>query len=718
MIMRLTLLFLLISSTCFGQLTAHQSALFYRSISTIRPPLTFEATTTVIDTLKTQAQGGINQLVGPRLLWENGKTHYVYQDADVTTGARKFILTYDERYGIGRPAVFGVTTIDNHHIPALIRHNNKLYVTAEIEHNDQPIRIWAAPANDELRFIRSATTIGDGPSPQHNTYPNTYIKNGIFSVLSQGNSGGNDALLNKNSSGDFEGTWSSDIKISDRAVTPFVEDAHYVGTPFNSESLSNEFVFSISGRTNDATGFWFNKYLVRAEVTAGGQTFRDWDRSFSTTSTITAGEMATHFQYYTTGDDALQGYVPVSAIDQVGNFYDITGDGAGGYDFIYFLNGQASPTVKTLTLPDSPTILDNADIGGDPQNGGCLFLLAISPNEIYAFMRIDVSGTARCIRYKTVDLGDNWTEEGDVFSDVTENIYRFTIPYNAFNIPDNRNFICIATGLTGSTEENQNIYIKRCAWGEIQDSETENYYDNYTAYTESEYDALMLRSYYIEAGKISNTGTTLTGLTDQSPSAQNATVSGSPVIDDATTPTFGTLDGVNDRYNIPITGLTTLTEGTIIVVAKAATGADRVFLSITRTTFSTPALYYGQSDTDRTNYIDQSFADVEGSTAVTNDWHIFVFTHQDISAGVRHWLDGELQFRTVVTPAVNEGRFTNSITNENVITVGAALRNTNTFYAFDFKHAAIGPALTQEQTARAIKYLANKYSITLTDHFN
>lgn len=683
-----------------------QSALFYKSDFAQRN-LVFESTTTTIANTKAQVQGSINAVITPQLIWENGRSHFVYSDIS-TTGGRKFILTYDERYGLGRSIGFGGTNSDGHHRPAIIKHNSKLYIVSEAEHGILPMNIWASDVNDEAMYMDlSASTIGTTA-----TYPNLHQKNGIFTVLNQTNDV--HASFSKNTSGNYEGTWTVEEEISTRQVD---EDENYVCSPSNLDALPNEVVFVICGRNDDtAVPTWFNKYIIRAEVTSGGITYYNWAKTFSTTSIISAANMTAQYRYYTTGGDTNQGYIPVLALDKLGNFYDISGDGAGGYDFVYMINGQTTPTEKAISLPGSPTILNRAAVGGEGQAGGCVYLMAESPREIYAFFRISEGGFGKIYMYRTTDLGDTWTFIQDIFDDISAHFEGIIIPNNTAQIPGNRNFIIVGTKVESP---NATLYIKRAAWGQIQTDDTQGFYDNATAYTASEYDALMLRSYYVEAGKVTNTGTVLNTCIDQSPSAQDATSTGSPVMDSSTTPTYLTFDGVNDALTVPTTGITnTLSEGTIIIVAKPTSGASNNFLTLSRNSAS-PFIGFGKSAGNLTRYIDDNTIVVEGSTTVSSAFHIFVFMLQNGRCGVLHFLDGELQWRTETTPQTTEGRFTTVHATMDRIQIGRLFRNTTNWYAFDFKHCAImGTPMNTDQLQRSMKYLSNKYSITLTDHYS
>lgn len=697
--MRLTILFLFLSSVCFGQLGPAQSGLFYNTGIEQKPLLVFEDNTS---TYSVKADEISTRAVAPRLLWKNGQTHYVYVDPATQSG-RVYILTYDDSYGIGRPIGYGrVVAADGHHRPAIISYSDTLMIVAEHSHNTSPLRLFKGQVGDAMIFDKQAGLFGTAP-----TYVGLSVKNGIFTILNQTN----DVLAayNKNTTGVFGGTWSNEINIGVRQTD---EDELYTFMPANNDQLPNEVVWVLMGNNDDTSPQTaFNRYVFKTEITAAGDvTLYNWDKSFSRPDGSISASNMLNYRYYTTGSDVINSFVPTPALDLQGNFYDVAGDGSGGYRFLYFVTGQSSVTDKALTLPGSPTLVER-----NANQGACMSVLAISPKEIYTFWSVDEGGFDHVYMYRTTDLGDTWTFVDDVFDDISADINFITIPHNALHIPNNRNFIVVGLGTGDPTPP---LYIKRAAFGEIQTNDTQNLYDNYTAYTESEYDALMLRSYYIEAGKITNTGTTLNSCIDQSPSAQDATSVGSPVIDNATTPTFLAFDGTNDRLDIPTTGLLALEQGTVIMVVKSTQNTGAFFTTFSRNGSSTPFMSLGNTTGNLTRWQDQN-GQVAGSTTLSDQFHIIAWTFQNGNCAVLHFLDGELQFRTEVTPHTGEGQFTQAYSTMDRVSIGGAVRNSNFFYDFDFKHFAMtSTPMTQEQLAKAFKYLANKYSITLTDHYD
>jgi hypothetical protein len=708
----LKILILLLLSLAFkgeAQYYRNPGLLFAKSAT--QNELTFGGVTT-FSIAESFMQAGNNQLVGPVMRYENGKTHLVYQDA--TTG-RKFILTYDALYGLSRPVGFGLIpggTVDTHHRPAIFAEGSRLYVPVEKQHNIDPVSIYKTRNdNDELIFELSGTTIGTAP-----TYPMPTKRNSIyvnFGQISDVNAG-----YNKNTGASFDAnSWASGGLISTRLAD---EDEHYMAFINNHYVVSDKAVIVISGRNDDETpAKHFRRYLLKMTPTAGGQTIYNWSESFNKTSAPSAAEMTANFEYFDTGSESDQAYIPVTSLDESGNIYDVGADG-GAYKFIYIPSGSSSVTNKTITLPGTPTLRDGASVSGNNQLGACAAIMPINSSLVYAFFRVTDTGFARIKMYKTVDLGDNWTEEETLFTGIDADIESVIIPSNYLEIEDNKTFVVIGTG--APTSDRAVMYVQKVAFGSL--STTADAYASTTAYTESEYDALMARSYYVEAGKITNTGTTLNTIVDQGTQAQNITTVGSPVLDNGTTPTYVTLDGVNDRLPIPIAGLDNESEGTIFAVVRIPTGATSVNI-LTASNSGSAADFWGvgKSTTDVTRYTRASpiDLDIRGKETITNAFHIFAFTFQNGSgASVLHWYDGKLQLRdgVVETQLALEGNMFSYPATLTHISVGALIRTTSAFYNEDFKHLAISTEpLSNEQMRKAFKYLATKYGITITDHY-
>lgn len=692
------------------------------------------STITFLGNSETLGSHGYPHTVTPRMVWHNGKTYFAYVHkaetdvADATdTGGRLTLITYDENYGLSRPV--GIlnrqSDYDTHHAPTWYIDNatGQLRIVMESHHNIDPLMIVKnRTIGDDLIWQVTANTIGTNSGGSgYPTYPNIYNENGVFTLISQVDN--TDAGFNKNITGDFEGAWSNDAKITTRDAD---EPYHYVTGVFNGhKSVGNRVVFTVSARSNDVTPNWFRKYLIKAEVLAGGITYYDFDESFSKTSRLTVSEQNTNFKYYNTAGSTSQGYTPQPSLDDDGNFYDFSGNGLGGYVFAYWLNGASSPVTKTITLPGSPTLLDGNDGGatGNGQNSPCVLILPYSTADVRIFVR-HVSGLYRkCIEYKTTDLGTTWTLVGDPFSDINDDIHSIVVPYNVFDIPTNRNFVIV--GRADNNPTWSNLYFKKAARGTIQSETGGNPYTAVTAYTASEYDALQVRSYYIETGKITSTGTTCNSLIDQSPSALNVNSSGSPVLNSSVTPAYVTLDGTNDYFSLPITGLTALTEGTIIAVVRFPSGAagNGSFLNASKNTVTNHFRQWIWNADDVVRF-NQSYGgntvDVKGKTTLSrSDFYIIAFVHQNGGCGVMKWVNGELQLDNYVSKHKFEGKFfadfSGTMTN---LEVGRLVRTTTGFHNFELSHIAISSTpFNWTQLSKSFKYLSNKYGIALNTFY-
>lgn len=723
---KLLILFSLIANVAFGQLSAYQSGLFYGRQG--RLPIDL-GDVVAFPLAEARAQGAINMLVSPTLLYDSGKTHLVYQNPE---DCSMNIFTYDDRYGASRPIRYRRLYItgecDSHHRPTIISENDTLYITTEVQHNEEPLVVFQARhPNDELVFevTNPVTEIGSGPSPDYPAYPTLYKNfDGIFVNFAQVND--IDAAYNRNSVGHYLGTanWSSNIQMMTRAAA---EDEIYQAAIMNKKKSADNYIsFVPVGRNDDLQpARWFRKYLVKIDVTPSGQTYSNWDGSFTKTSQLTATEALNNFAYYNLTDSA-QGYIPTPSMDDLGNFYDITGTGAAGgntYEFVYWPVGAASPTIKSISLPGSPDLQTYWEAGGsvaNGQNGANVMTLAVSQTEVYAFFRILVGGFNKIYQYVTHDLGDTWEEIGDTLPGVNSHIGSMLIPYNFGDIPNNHNFVIAFIEVKNDTRAG--IWLRKAAFGTVQ-SDDGNPYDDVTAYTESEYDALMARSYYIETGKVSLTGTTCNTIIDQSASAQDVTTVGSPVVDNGTTPTYLQFDGTNDRGPIPITGLTTASEGMVIIVAKGVDATNTNFVTSSNNTTTTDFLLFGKNAADRTKFIDSNVADIQGQTDVTDDYHIFVYLFQNGDgvgqSDVLQFLDGALQQRVVNTGNAVEGGFFDTMgAGLTHISIGALVRTTTAFSNCRIKHVAISTEpFSYEQLRKSIKYLGTKYGITLVSGY-
>lgn len=622
----------------------------------------------------------------PQLL-NNGFETYLIASRALAGSEKLSLLPHDSRYGFFPPFAVGNRLAGgaddpNHHIPTIWIEGSRLYAMREIEHNADPIGIHRTKNdNDFVLWEPSATTIGSTP-----TYPNIYkLNNGVKVLVQQ--SGDINAGFNYNLNGTVDSAWSGNNVIVNAAANQY-----YVAGILNSH-LRQDFAIAIVSHRESGTPAYYERALIKIFVdNAGGFTYKNWDETFSKTSALTPAELAANFEYFDTGTTTINSEEPTCAalcINQ--KFYDVARDSAGDNQFVILAPGQspASPTLKAF-----------------PSTGIVRCVLPLRGDLIYAF----AIESDNVIQYVTTDEGDNWTSLGDVFPGAAA-IGFFTVPYNAAQIGNDQNFFVIATG-SGV------LNVRKAAFNTLQSEAPANFYINSGVYSEAEYDALMDFSYKIEAGKITNTGTVITSLIDQSPNGRNisgAAVGGSPVIDDATTPTQVVMDGVNDFMQVGATGLTTKTNGVIIVVGNPAF----YWMTASNNANSTRYMRWTVTGGFMENFASLGTPQIQtkGQTAVGAGKHIFMFQHMGMG-DVMMFFNGQMQRRNVVQDHGSEGLFFSSIPSGLThVEIGRLVRNTVSFTSSTWSHIALCPAQTLESLAKMHKFLSNKYSIPLVSPF-
>jgi hypothetical protein len=624
----------------------------------------------------------------PQLL-NNGFENYLIASRANAGSEKLCLLAHDSRYGLFPPFAVanrlpGGADDGNHHVPTILKEGGKLYALREIEHNADPVGIHKTiNQNDFVLWQAGSNTIASTP-----TYPNLYqLNNGVKIMVSQIND--LNAGLNYNINGTIDSAWSAQNTI----VAAVGANAFYVTGVINSH-LRQDYAIVLINHRVAASSIYFQRCVVKIHVSlAGVITYRNWDDTFSKNSGLTNAELLANFKYFDTGSDAIDSEEPICAALSInGKFYDVARDGSGNNQFVILAVGQ-SPAAATLKA--------------FPSAGDVRCVLPLRTSLIYAF----AVESGDIIRYVTTDEGNNWTSLGDVFPGVGSLGY-FTVPYNAAAIGNNQNFFVIAPA--GGA-----IHVRKAAFGSLESEAPANFYINTPSMSEAEYDAMMDFSYKIEAGKISNTGTTLTALTDQSPNARNiigAAIGGSPVIDNATTPTQVVMDGVNDFCQIGITGYTGKTNGVIIVVGNPA------FYWLTASRNVGTATYMRWTVTGGFTEYFGSFntasSQIKGTTAVPAGKAIFMFQHMGIG-DVMQWYNGQMQRRNVVVQHdVSEGQFIAGLpSGATHFEIGRLVRSSISYTGSTWSHIAMAPAQTLSNLAKMHKFLSQKYSIQLVSPF-
>lgn len=651
----------------------------------------------------------VNQLFTPTGIYKNGRTYFAMLDYLLK---KVSIVMYDKNYGIDemtalRGAVLG--TGDSHHHPIPVFQGDRMYMLQEDDHNVNPISLHKSKNdNEHLFWDWDIADIGQGSDAPG--YANFYDINGTMVVVHQYND--SEAGYNINTSGNIESGWDQVAKKIVARNTADETQRYQLGL-YNKESYSRFRVVSV-GRNVDK---WFRFNVFDGEVNANGRL--DWYTVDGTLihldGTITVAEADQGLIYYT-GSNNNQGYIPVPASDAIGNFFMVHGDGTGGYMMSVWKKTDAAPINRAINFPDSPVLVAAEDFGTvtAPQMGACAFLMPLSVNKIYSFFKVN-NGTRVIVRqYLTVDEGVSWSFVRDI--DFGFDVLALQAPDNFFQIGNNTNFIFVAGGVPDGITEDVDIAAVKACFGAVQ-VETGDVFADAQTISESDFNLTAeYGSYFVESGKITNTGTTLNSLIDQGPNSYNINSLGSPVIDNSSTPTELVMDGNNDAFSLGaarFTGVDTIL--ILMVVDKNGNNVAPITFSSDSdaNNYITPML---RTDSDRMNwqgrYNSSTINRVTGNTPLGAGYHIAAYLFQPRSSVVM-WMDGVKQRRDVVderTPF--EGTFLDSGWNR--VEIGRLARNTTSYYSFKMKHLSIHNVSSEQQIIDRIKFLGVKYGINLS----
>lgn len=676
--------------------------------------LTVDANTYSFDTTNYNAifTTPVNHLLTPNIFYKNGKTLLGFLQND---NNRIGLIEYSNQHGLRAPHVIKGTLggFNYHNIPVIDWEGNRLSLTQEDNHNINLSKFHTAQAdNDSLIFTANAGSMSNVAMTYHNVY--NYNGNKVIICQYEDIEGG----YAINPAGTLGGTWTNVRKL----VARNTDEVERYQLGIDNKSLSTDIIFVSVGRNGALaipTWFRFNVFRARVNPTSGYLDFYTMNGALIYAGSSGKPEMNTtemqSGQFYEIADNTQQGFIPVTALDQSDNFYAVHANGSGTYILTIWKSTDAAPVNQTISFPDAPTLITTGT-----QDGACTHMIVLSSNEIYTFWRVN-NGTRTIIRqYKSVDEGVNWTFEKDI--DFGFDVYSMKTPTNYLDIGNNNNFMLVAgssPGTSPSTTTPVQIGIKKASFGNLQ--ALTNIYDTLTPISEAAYNSTAVASYFIESGKITNTGTTLNTVIDQSSNANDITVLGSPVLDDGTTPTEMTFDGVDDA--IPLnpailtSGKSYLMIGVVDTLAK-----DNGLLTISNNananSFIIPQIS-GLSDSRlRTvaKYNDINTEIIKGDTPLTAGYHIAAFLFRGDFHDVPMYLDGKMQFRIENTTVgtQNEGRYI--LPNGNThLEVGRLVRDTTAYYNYKMKHVAIHDVTSESQIIDRIKFLGNKYGITLNN---
>jgi len=686
------------------------------AVNTALSELALSASTFTIPKEDYKAQEGIliNNINSPAMLYKNGKTYFSF----VHEASHKVGVIELTPYGIRPPHfVRGSTgTFNLHDVPILHFDGNRLSIVQENTHNENPVSVHTATVdNDSLIIPSNAGTLGTTPI----TYTNLYKNGGKLVTFGQYQ----DVFpgYKHSSNGTISGTWSANIPIL--PLDTGEVERYQVGV--NNKSLLTDMVFMSVGR-NDVTPTptWFRFNVFRATLRADGyMTYKTIDGrliSDGSPTGMTNAEAAMGLVHYT-GSNTAQGYIPQPSVDAIGNFYCTIKDSGTTYKLHIWKTTETTPTATTITLPDSPTLVEGTPL----QDSAVAFIMPLALDNINLFFKVS-NGTRTIIRhYKSTNEGVSWTVIQDI--DFGVSVLSFGTVMNYLEAGQNKNILFIAGADspvegTATTVPPADIFVKVGSFGTIQPYLTNNYND-LTAITEAAFNATSRFNYSIESGKITNTGTTLNTVKDQSPFAANKTALGSPVIDNATTPTFMSFDGVDDGISLSPTILLPNNNYLLLTVARADAGYINPFTISDNTSTNAFIIPSVDNSVDKrmvssTRYDVTTVGKIIGDTPTTNGFHIYAWLYRGEGHDIPMWLDGKMQLRKIITapsPIPFEGKYTlNNVTN---VEIGRLVRTTTAHYNFQMKHISMHEITSEAQVLDRIKYLGTKYGITLLNAY-
>ncbi len=670
--------------------------------------------------LSTDYKMGANQpgvlLNSPTIHYKNGKTYFAY----LTDKTHRYgVLEYDNVYGVRLPHLLKGAdgNYDTHDVPVINFQGDRMYVSQENFHNTFPSTYHKATVDNESFIIQpNIGTIADQAITYHLHFQHQGKKVIVGQYL--------DSLAGYtvNALGDIETAWSDVSKLCDLSAQ---ETERYQLTPFN-YALSSDIIVISAGR-NDGTPIptWFRYNALRLRVNANGYLdIYTFDgrlvKTGSVGSTSADPTQMLDTQFYYTGSNTANGNIPVSSLDQDENLYVIHGNGSGDYVLTIWKLLETTPISRAITFPDAPTF-SNLD-----QTIPCTILMTQSLAEISSFWQVN-NGTRTILReYKSVDEGVTWAFVQDI--DFGIDIKKSGIAHNYLEVGNNNNTLLVACGQGNNVSANDGTAVtlvaKRAAFGAIQAESVSNYYDTLTPISDAVYNSSAIASYFVESGKITNTGTTLNTLIDQSANANNLTAEGSPVIDNATTPTEMTFDGVNDAFNINPALLQANKRSYLVIAVVDSLGGYAAPYTITNNT-NTNSFIYGyleggtalrMQNTLRPN--ETALQTVRGDTPITAGHHIYAWLYRGGDSEVTMWLDGKQQLREISSPtsAPQEGSYI--LPNGNThMSLGKLVRTTTSYYNYKMKHFAIHDVNSYADVLDRFKFLSNKYGITLLNTY-
>src|SRR5690606_29348275 len=141
-----------------------------------------------------------------------------------------------------------------------------------------------------------------------------------------------------------------------------------------------------------------------------------------------------NYKYYDSGGEGNNSFIPMATIGSNGTFYCVTGDeNSGDLLFHYIIQGEEQIT-KSLNIPDI-VVFDPST-----QQVNAVKHIAQVGDYIELVVLIDEGSVNKPHLFRSTDLGDTWTDFGDMIPEIESTVSIVKFPDNYLDIPANRNF--------------------------------------------------------------------------------------------------------------------------------------------------------------------------------------------------------------------------------------------------------------------------------------
>lgn len=689
----------------------------FRGVTSGTPPVAQEVIL-VVDTenftfdknsYKGLGQSPDNQLWSQSSVYHNGKSYYVFQQ---NNNHKNGMIELSAVHGL-RPVHItkGPNGMWNEHDRPVIKfQGDRMFVVQEDAHSSNPLTIHKAKNDNEGFFFTPNFRIIDTEAIE---YPNLYEIGGKYVLTGQV---GNDSAYVVNTAQDLENqaAWTPS---GATAYTPILsrkvdEDQRYQLAVSN-KHFSTDVVFVSGGRTNglervDEEPYWFRLNVFKGRLNAdNSMSYYTMDNRLIANGGISTTQLD-EGEYFSL-PSTQTARVPQNTLDENGNFYSLHEDGNGALMLTIWKTNSATPINRVAVLPDSPTL-----VGGDRRQVGAGTHVMVFGGKVHIFAKVN-NGTRTIIHYYTSNNeGVSWVFQQAI--DFGFSVVNLKVPDNYAQIPLGESFLMIAGESTTAENSIANLAVRKVAFDSL--SVESNIYDSIASITEASFNASSILNYSIEAGKITNTGLTINTLIDQSPNANNLTSIGSPQIDNSTTPTFITFDGVNDAFSINPATLAANNAYLVLGVVKTVVN-NAAPISISNNTVSNSYIVpYLKSDGIYNQHNSSgTVGTVKGDTSPNVEFNVCAWLYRGRQHDVPMWLNGKMQMRNeTAAMGQEEGSYT-LLTGSTNIEIGRLVRNTTSYYNFQMKHLSAHAVNSEAEILERIKFLGNKYGITLQNAY-